>query len=93
MKSYIEIVSLINKLSNNYLMTSVYMRNGIITILKDILDYAKNHNNSTSTSSSEISISVASYDNNSDAVTALGIGKLYKSSTLINGSPIILLTV
>jgi hypothetical protein len=33
------------------------------------------------------------YDSNALAVTALGTGKLYKSSTLINGSPIILITV
>jgi hypothetical protein len=32
------------------------------------------------------------YDNNDDAVAALGIGELYQSSTLINGSPIILRT-
>lgn len=34
-----------------------------------------------------------SYDTNADAVAALGTGKLYKSSTLVNGSPIILITV
>jgi hypothetical protein len=33
------------------------------------------------------------YDTNVEAVAALGTGKLYKSSTLINGSPIILITV
>lgn len=33
------------------------------------------------------------YDNNTEAVAALGAGKLYKSSTLINGSPIILITL
>lgn len=32
------------------------------------------------------------YDNDTDALAALGAGKLYKSSTLINGSPIILIT-
>jgi alanine dehydrogenase len=33
------------------------------------------------------------YDTNAAAVAALGAGKLYKSSTLVNGSPIILITV
>lgn len=35
---------------------------------------------------------VTSYASNADAVAALGVGKLYKSTTLINGSPIILIT-
>lgn len=38
-------------------------------------------------------IPATSYDNNTDAEAALGVGELYKSSTLINGSPIILITV
>lgn len=33
------------------------------------------------------------YDTNADALAALGAGKLYKSSTLINGSPILLITI
>jgi hypothetical protein len=33
------------------------------------------------------------YATNADAVAALGTGKLYKSETLVNGSPIILITV
>ena len=33
------------------------------------------------------------YDTNAEAVAALGVGQLYKSTTLINGSPIILITV
>lgn len=32
------------------------------------------------------------YDNDADALAALGAGQLYKSSTSINGSPIILIT-
>lgn len=40
-----------------------------------------------------VTIPATSYDTNADAVAALGPGKLYKSTTLINGSPIILLTV
>lgn len=34
-----------------------------------------------------------SFATNSEAVAAIGVGKLYKSTTLINGSPIILITV
>lgn len=37
--------------------------------------------------------SETSYESNAEAVAALGVGKLYKSTTVINGSPIILLTV
>lgn len=33
------------------------------------------------------------YASNADAVAALGVGKLYKSTTLVNDSPIILYTV
>lgn len=33
------------------------------------------------------------FETNEDAVAALGVGKLYKSTTSINGSPIILITV
>jgi hypothetical protein len=40
-----------------------------------------------------VTIPSTAYASNTDAVTALGTGKLYKSTTLINGSPIILLTV
>ena len=40
-----------------------------------------------------VEISATSYANNADAVAALGVGKLYKSVTLINDSPVILLTV
>ena len=40
-----------------------------------------------------VSIPATSYATNADAVIALGVGVLYKSTTLINGSPIILLTV
>lgn len=38
-------------------------------------------------------ITETSYASNADAVAALGVGKMYKSTTLINGSPIILYTV
>lgn len=38
-------------------------------------------------------IGATSYDTNADAVAALGVGIMYKSTTLINGSPIILITV
>lgn len=34
-----------------------------------------------------------SYASNAEAVADLGTGKLYKSTTLVNGSPIILITV
>lgn len=37
-------------------------------------------------------IPATSYASNADALAALGSGKLYKSTTLINGSPIILTT-
>lgn len=40
-----------------------------------------------------VTIPATSYDNNTDAEAALGAGELYKSTTLINGSPIILITV
>lgn len=40
-----------------------------------------------------VTIPSTSYATNADAVAALGVGVLYKSTTLINGSPIILLTV
>lgn len=40
-----------------------------------------------------VSIPDTSYANNTDAVTDLGIGKLYKSDQQINGSPIILITI
>ena len=40
-----------------------------------------------------ISIPEESFDSNTEAVEQLGLGKLYKSSTLVNGSPIILITV
>ena len=40
-----------------------------------------------------VTIPDTSYADNATALAALGTGKLYKSTTLINGSPIILLTV
>lgn len=40
-----------------------------------------------------VTIPDTSYADNDTAVAALGTGVLYKSTTLINGSPIILLTV
>lgn len=47
----------------------------------------------TAEAGGSVYISDTMYDTNADAVTALGVGKLYKSTTLINGSPIILITV
>jgi len=47
----------------------------------------------TSSGGGSVSIPDTSYDNNTDAVAALGVGVLYKSTTLINDSPIILITV
>lgn len=40
-----------------------------------------------------VSIPATAYASNSEAVAALGIGVLYKSTTLINDSPIILITI
>lgn len=40
-----------------------------------------------------VSIPATAYATNADAVLALGTGQLYKSTTSIEGSPIILLTV
>lgn len=40
-----------------------------------------------------VSIPATAYATNAAAVAALGVGELYKSTTLINGSPIILITV
>lgn len=40
-----------------------------------------------------ITISATEYDNNADALAALGVGVLYKSSSKVNGSPIILITI
>lgn len=42
---------------------------------------------------SYVSATLATYDTNADAVAEIGVGKLYKSSTLINGSPIMLITI
>lgn len=36
--------------------------------------------------------SLQSFDSNAHAVAAIGVGKMYKSTTLVNGSPIILIT-
>jgi hypothetical protein len=38
-------------------------------------------------------VGLVSYASNADAVAALGVGILYKSTTLIGGSPMILITV
>lgn len=40
-----------------------------------------------------LSIPEENYDSNAEALAALGVGQLYKSTTLINGSPIILITI
>lgn len=40
-----------------------------------------------------VTIPATAYDNNADAVAALGVGELYMSTTHINGSPIILITI
>ncbi len=40
-----------------------------------------------------VTIPATGYDTNAEALSALGAGVLYKSTTLINGSPIILITV
>ncbi len=40
-----------------------------------------------------VSIPSTAYATNAAAVAALGTGVLYKSTTLINGSPIILITI
>lgn len=44
-------------------------------------------------SGGSVSIPATAYASNADAVAALGVGVLYKSTTLINDSPIILITV
>lgn len=58
---------------------------------EDQLKYVKNGNKSNTAGG--VTIPATSYDNNADALAALGVGKLYRSSTLINGSPMILITV
>jgi hypothetical protein len=48
----------------------------------------------TTAPSDSVTIPDTAYASNADAVAALGVGKLYKSSTLsVNGSPHILITV
>lgn len=49
--------------------------------------------NSSGEGGGSISIPATAYASNADAVAALGVGVLYKSTTLINDSPIILITV
>jgi hypothetical protein len=48
---------------------------------------------STGEGGGTIIIPETAYANNAEAVAALGTGKLYKSATSIEGSPIILITI
>ncbi len=47
----------------------------------------------TSEGSGTVSIPATAYADNATALAALGAGKLYKSTTSVEGSPIILITV
>jgi len=49
--------------------------------------------NDSSDAGGTVSIPETAYADNATALAALGAGKMYKSTTLINGSPIILITL
>jgi hypothetical protein len=58
-------------------------------VINEIADYLQDSGSGGSGGGVTIG---GTYDDEASALAALGTGKLYKSSTLINGSPIILMT-
>lgn len=65
-------------------------RDALFNIIKASTVFQKANSGSGGSGGVEIG---GTYNTNAAAVAALGTGKLYKSSTLVNGSPIILITV